>query len=140
MRRRPLDVGGSGSKLFTQGIDGAALFCPILLNDAAEVHRIHRAQGASWRDFPSGNDGQSPTRSLYDGRAKEAKVTLLEILSYVAVAVVLVVLLWGLYNLMRGGSANLSQKLMRARIVAQLIAIIVVMTLLYFIQRSASAG
>jgi hypothetical protein len=72
--------------------------------------------------------------------AKEANVTFLEILSYVAVAAVLVVLLWGLYNLMRGGSANLSQKLMRARIVAQLIAIIVVMALLYFIQRSASAG
>lgn len=67
-------------------------------------------------------------------------MTFLEILSYVAVAAVLVVLIWGLFNLMRGGSSNLSQKLMRARIVAQLIAVIVVMTLLYFIQRSASAG
>ena len=67
-------------------------------------------------------------------------MTFLEILSYTAVAVVVLVLLGGLYNLMKGGSSNLSQKMMRARIVAQLIAIIVVMTLLYFIQRSAEAS
>ena len=67
-------------------------------------------------------------------------MTFLEILSYAAVTVVVLVLLGGLYNLMKGGSSNLSQKMMRARIVAQLIAIIVVMTLLYFIQRSAEAS
>lgn len=67
-------------------------------------------------------------------------MTFLEILSYVAVGIVVVVLLWGLYNLMRGGSSNLSQKLMRARIVAQLVAIIIVMTLLFFIQRSGPSG
>jgi hypothetical protein len=67
-------------------------------------------------------------------------VTFLQILSYVAVGIVVLVLLAGLYNLMKGGSSNLSQKLMRARIIFQLIAIIIVMTLLYFIQRSADAG
>jgi len=59
-------------------------------------------------------------------------VSFLHILSYVAVGIVVLVLLAGLYNLMKGGSSNLSQKLMRARII--------VMTLLYFIQRSADAG
>jgi hypothetical protein len=67
-------------------------------------------------------------------------VNFLHILSYVAVGIVVLVLLAGLYNLMKGGSSNLSQKLMRARIIFQLIAIIIVMTLLFFIQRSADAG
>jgi Hypoxia induced protein conserved region len=67
-------------------------------------------------------------------------VNLLHILSYVAVGIVVLVLLAGLYNLMKGGSSNLSQKLMRARIIFQLIAIIIVMTLLYFMQQSADAG
>ena len=85
-------------------------------------------------------NGQSGFSGLYEVGHKETKVTFLEILSYIAVGVVTLILLGGLYNLMRGGSSNLSQKLMRARIVAQLVAIIVVMTLLYFIQRNAGAG
>jgi hypothetical protein len=44
-----------------------------------------------------------------------------------AVAAVAVVLLLGLYNMLRGGSPNLSQKLMRWRVVLQFIAIIIIM-------------
>jgi hypothetical protein len=57
------------------------------------------------------------------------------ILVPVAVGVVGLVLLAGLYNMMRGGSANTSQMLMRTRVIAQFIAIIVIMTALYFATR-----
>ena len=45
----------------------------------------------------------------------------------VAIGAVAVVLLLGLYNMMRGGSANTSQKLMRLRVLLQFIAIIIIM-------------
>jgi hypothetical protein len=44
-----------------------------------------------------------------------------------AVGAVAVVLLLGLFNMLRGGSPNTSQKLMRWRVVLQLVAIIVIM-------------
>ena len=44
-----------------------------------------------------------------------------------AIAVVAVVLVLGLFNMLRGGSPNLSQKLMRWRVVLQFIAIIIIM-------------
>jgi hypothetical protein len=44
-----------------------------------------------------------------------------------AVAAVAVVLVLGLYNMLRGGSPNLSQKLMRWRVVLQFIAVIIIM-------------
>ena len=45
-------------------------------------------------------------------------------LATVAVAVVLAL---GLYNMLRGGSPNLSQKLMRWRVALQFIAIVIIM-------------
>jgi len=50
----------------------------------------------------------------------------------IAMGAVLLVLLMGLANMMRGGSANLSQKLMRWRVGLQFLAVIIVMTSLYF--------
>ena len=50
----------------------------------------------------------------------------------VAVGAVAVVLLMGLWNMMRGGSPNRSQALMRMRVLLQFIAIVVAMTALYF--------
>jgi len=44
-----------------------------------------------------------------------------------AIAAVAVVLALGLYNMLRGGSPNLSQKLMRWRVVLQFIAVIIIM-------------
>jgi hypothetical protein len=57
--------------------------------------------------------------------------TLLSSLSYVAVLAVLAVLIAGLWNMMRGGSANLSQKLMRWRVGLQFLAVCVLMLMLY---------
>jgi hypothetical protein len=44
-----------------------------------------------------------------------------------AIAAVAIVLVFGLANMLRGGSPNLSQKLMRWRVVLQFIAIIIIM-------------
>lgn len=49
-----------------------------------------------------------------------------------ALAAVFVVLLLGLFNMMRGGSSNASQKFMRWRVGLQFLAIILMMTALYF--------
>ena len=49
----------------------------------------------------------------------------------VALFAVALVLFFGLANIMRGGSANLSQKLMRWRVGLQLVAIIVIMKVLF---------
>ena len=53
----------------------------------------------------------------------------------IAIGAVAVVLLLGLYNMMRGGSANTSQRLMRLRVLLQFIAIIVIMTTLWFMSK-----
>ncbi len=45
----------------------------------------------------------------------------------VAVAAVVVVLLLGLFNMMRGGSPNTSQRLMQLRVLFQFVAIVVAM-------------
>lgn len=49
----------------------------------------------------------------------------------IALAAVLIVLLLGLWNMMRGGSANRSQSLMRWRVGLQFLALIIIMTGLY---------
>ncbi|MGK2923071.1 MAG: twin transmembrane helix small protein [Methyloceanibacter sp.] len=48
-----------------------------------------------------------------------------------ALAAVVIVLVFGLFNMLRGGNPNLSQKLMRARVLLQLVALLVVMAILY---------
>ena len=45
----------------------------------------------------------------------------------VAVFAVLIVLLFGLWNMLRGGSPNLSQKLMRWRVGLQFVAILIIL-------------
>jgi len=50
----------------------------------------------------------------------------------VAVVIVALVLFAGLVNMMRGGSPDLSQKLMRWRVGLQFVAVIIIMCVLYF--------
>ena len=50
----------------------------------------------------------------------------------IAIGAVAVVLLLGLINMLRGGSGNTSQKLMRLRVLLQAIAIGVIMLTLWF--------
>ncbi len=48
-----------------------------------------------------------------------------------AALTVAVILVFGLVNMMRGGSPNTSQKLMRMRVLVQFVTIVIAMTLLY---------
>ena len=57
--------------------------------------------------------------------------TFADILVPVAIAVVAVVLIAGLSNMMRGGSPKTSQKLMRARVLAQFAALVLMMGALW---------
>jgi len=52
-----------------------------------------------------------------------------------AVVAVAIVLLLGLINMMRGGSPNRSQKLMRLRVLLQFVAIIVIMATIWALGR-----
>lgn len=53
----------------------------------------------------------------------------------VAIVAVAVVLLLGLINMMRGGSPNRSQQLMRLRVLLQFVAIIVIMATIWAMGR-----
>ncbi|HEY8274519.1 MAG: twin transmembrane helix small protein [Pseudolabrys sp.] len=52
-----------------------------------------------------------------------------------AIVAVAIVLLLGLINMMRGGSPNRSQKLMRLRVLLQFVAIIVIMATIWVLGR-----
>jgi hypothetical protein len=53
----------------------------------------------------------------------------------VAIGAVAIVLLLGLVNMMRGGSPNRSQQLMRLRVLLQFVAIIVIMFTLWIMAK-----
>jgi hypothetical protein len=53
------------------------------------------------------------------------------ILILLALLSVAFVLFWGLFNMMRDGSPNLSQTLMRWRVGLQFVAVILIMTVLW---------
>ena len=48
-----------------------------------------------------------------------------------AIVAVAIVLLLGLVNMMRGGSPNTSQKLMRLRVLLQFVAIVIIMATIW---------
>ena len=58
--------------------------------------------------------------------------TLVNIVLVLALGAVAVVLFLGIFNMAKGGSGNTSQKLMRARVIAQAIAIALLLGALYF--------
>ena len=58
----------------------------------------------------------------------------LEYLVPVAIGAVAIVLLLGLRNMMRDGSSNTSQKLMRWRVGLQAVAVVVIMAVIYIRQ------
>jgi hypothetical protein len=53
----------------------------------------------------------------------------------IAIGAVAVVLVLGLINMMRGGSPNTSQKLMRMRVLLQFVAIVVIMATIWLMGR-----
>ena len=57
------------------------------------------------------------------------------IITIIALAVVAVILFMGLWNMFKGGDSNRSQMLMRARVIAQAVAIAVILGALFFFGR-----
>jgi hypothetical protein len=55
----------------------------------------------------------------------------------IALAAVAIVLALGLWNMLRGGSPNLSQTLMRWRVILQFIALCIVMLTIYLMGRGS---
>jgi heme/copper-type cytochrome/quinol oxidase subunit 4 len=53
----------------------------------------------------------------------------------IAIGAVAVVLMLGLFNMMRGGSPNRSQQLMRLRVLLQFVALIVIMGTIWIMGR-----
>jgi hypothetical protein len=58
--------------------------------------------------------------------------TLVDSLVPIAVIAVAIVLLLGLFNMLRGGPASRSQQLMRLRVLLQFIAIIIIMGVIWW--------
>lgn len=58
--------------------------------------------------------------------------SVLSILAFAVMIGVAIVLLMGLLNMLRGGPGNTSQKLMRARVMLQAIAVLVMVGALWF--------
>ncbi|HZY50087.1 MAG TPA: twin transmembrane helix small protein [Devosia sp.] len=59
------------------------------------------------------------------------------IVTVVACLVVAVILFMGLWNMFRGGDPNRSQMLMRARVLAQFVALVVLLGALFFFGRGS---
>jgi len=57
------------------------------------------------------------------------------VVTIVALAAVAIILFMGLWNMFKGGDGNRSQMLMRARVIAQAVAIVVILGALYFFGR-----
>ena len=57
------------------------------------------------------------------------------IVTIVALAAVAIILFMGRWNMLRGGDSNRSQMLMRARVIAQAVAIVVILGALFFFGR-----
>jgi hypothetical protein len=53
----------------------------------------------------------------------------------IAIGAVAIVLVLGLINMMRGGSPNTSQRLMRLRVLLQFVAIVIVMATIWMMGR-----
>ncbi len=58
--------------------------------------------------------------------------TVFNILAVLVMVAVVIVLIRGLANMMRGGSGNTSNKLMQARVFLQFIALVLILLAVYF--------
>lgn len=59
------------------------------------------------------------------------------IVTVVALAAVAIILFMGLWNMFRGGNSSRSQMLMRARVIAQAVALVVILGALFFFGRGS---
>jgi Hypoxia induced protein conserved region len=82
---------------------------------------------------------KTPAVARYPGRGRAREKFMSETLAnYVvpaAIVAVAVVLVLGLVNMMRGGSPQTSQKLMRLRVLLQFVAVIIIMATIWAMGR-----
>ena len=64
--------------------------------------------------------------------------TVFNILAILVMVAVVIVLIRGLVNMMRGGSGNTSNKLMQARVLLQFVALVLILLALYFTRKHGS--
>ena len=62
--------------------------------------------------------------------------TVFNILAVLVMVAVVIVLIRGLANMMKGGSGNTSNKLMQARVLLQFIALVLILLAVYFNRQS----
>ena len=62
--------------------------------------------------------------------------TVFNILAILVMVAVVIVLIRGLVNMMRGGSGSTSNKLMQARVALQFVALVFILLALYFTRRN----
>ncbi|MCP4182003.1 MAG: twin transmembrane helix small protein [Hyphomicrobiales bacterium] len=60
---------------------------------------------------------------------------ILFLLATIAIIIVVIILALGLWNMMRGGSNEFSQKMMRYRVIVQFVVVIIMLAALYFVGR-----
>lgn len=60
---------------------------------------------------------------------------ILFLLAPFAMLIVVIILALGLWNMLRRGSNEFSQKMMRYRIIAQFVAVVIMLAALYFVGR-----
>jgi len=65
--------------------------------------------------------------------------TIVTIITVLAVGAVAVILFMGLWNMFKGKDQNRSQMLMRARVIAQAVALVILLGALYFFGRGNGA-
>ncbi len=63
--------------------------------------------------------------------------TVLNLLAIIVMAAVVIVLIKGLANMLRGGSGNTSNKLMQARVFLQFIALVLILLAVYINRRGS---
>ncbi len=61
--------------------------------------------------------------------------TVFKVLAVLVMAAVVIVLVRGLINMMRGGSGVTSNKLMQARVLLQFVALVLIMLAVYFTRK-----
>ena len=118
---------GCPQTLFNQGFCYVRNASPV----SSFAHEL-RACPVAWPACPAGGGWPRPA-------AGARRCTMSDFMSHylvpAAIVAVAIVLVLGLVNMMRGGSPNRSQQLMRLRVLLQFVAIIVIMATIWAMGR-----
>jgi hypothetical protein len=108
----------------------------FFIKDHANCGMDELARAAAFAVLPKAASHASVARDPAAVHEKQARAmpTAVKYATMLAVAAVFLVLLAGLWNMMRGSNPSLSQKLMRWRVGLQFLAIMIAMILVYLLR------